>query len=74
LVYAAANDWDTAVARTVPANQTMVNQVIESTLGDTFWTQRLTAPVATPGTVATINDTAPTNGQWNFTAVEIKAA
>ena len=73
LVYAAGNDWDGAVARTVPANQTMVNQVIESSVGDTFWTQRLTAAVASPGLVA-INNTAPTNHMWNYTAVEIKSA
>ena len=73
-VYAAGNDWDGAVARGVPANQTMVNQVIESSLGDTFWTQRLTAAVPTSGTVATINNIAPTTDQWNYTAVEIKAA
>ena len=30
LVYAAGNDWDQALARTVPANQTMVNQVLDS--------------------------------------------
>ena len=71
LVYAAGNDWDRAVARTVPANQTMVNQIVDTTVGDTFWTQRLTAAVASPSLV-TINDTAPTNDQWNYAAVEIK--
>ena len=70
LVYAAGNDWDTATARTVPAGQTMVNQVLDP-VGDTFWTQRLTNAVATPSTV-TINNTAPTTDQWNFAAVEIK--
>jgi hypothetical protein len=71
LVYAAGNDWDRAVARTVPANQTMVNQVVDTGVGDTFWAQRLTAAVASPGLV-TINDTAPTNDQWNYTTIEIK--
>ena len=54
---------------TVPANQTMVNQVLDS-VGDTFWTQRLTNAVASPGAV-TINNAAPTNDQWNYAAVEI---
>ena len=71
LVYAAGNDWDRAVARTVPATQTMVNQIVDTAVGDTFWAQRLTAAVASPGAV-TINDTAPTNDQWNYTAVEVK--
>ena len=69
VVYAAGNDWDQALARTVPANQTMVNQVLDS-VGDTFWLQRLTAAVVSPGSV-TINDTAPTTDQWNYAAVEI---
>ena len=70
LVYAAGNDWDTATNRTVPANQTMVNQVLDS-VGDTFWTQRLTNAVASPSAV-TINNTAPTTDQWNYAAVEVK--
>ena len=70
LVYAAGNDWDTATNRTVPAGQTMVNQVLDA-VGDTFWTQRLTNAVASPSTV-TINNTAPTTDQWNYAAVEIK--
>ena len=69
LVYAAGNDWDRAVTHTVPANQTMVNQVLDP-VGDTFWTQRLTNAVASPGAV-TINNPAPTNDQWNYAAVEI---
>ena len=70
LVYAAGNDWDTATNRTVPAGQTMVNQVLDS-VGDTFWTQRLTNAVASPSAV-TINNTAPTTDQWNYAAVEVK--
>ena len=72
LVYAAGNDWTRAVARTVPANQTMVNQIIDSSAASTFWVQRLTAAVVASGTAVTINDTAPTNDRWNYAAVEIK--
>ena len=72
LVYAAGNDWTGAVARTVPANQTMVNQIVDSSAASTFWVQRLTAAVAASGTAVTINDTAPTNDRWNYAAVEIK--
>ena len=71
-MYAAGNDWDRAVARTVPATQTMVNQIVDTAVGDTFWVQRQTAAVASPGAV-TINDTAPTNDQWNYTAIEVLA-
>ena len=48
----------------------MVNQVLDA-VGDTFWTQRLTNAVASPGAV-TINNPAPTTDQWNYAAVEIK--
>ena len=72
LVYATGNDWDGAVARTVPASQTMVNQVLVNGALNTFWTQRQTATTGASGSSVTINDTAPTNDRWNMTAVEIK--
>jgi hypothetical protein len=71
LVYAVGNDWANAAARTVGANQTMVHQDVESASGDTFWTQRLTAPAGPVESIITMNDTAPTNAVWNFVAVEI---
>jgi hypothetical protein len=71
LVYGVGNDYDNAIARTVPTGQTMVHQWVEPATGDTFWVQRITAPVATSGTVAKINDTAPTGDSWNLNAVEV---
>ena len=73
-VWAAGNDWDRAVARTVGANQTKVDEYLPSA-GDTFWVQRQTAP-NTGGTIApvTINDTAPTNDRWNLAVIEVRAA
>ena len=38
LVYAVGNDFDRAVARTVPAGQTKVHEFFAPT-GDTFWVQ-----------------------------------
>jgi hypothetical protein len=70
LVLAVGDDYDTATARTLGANQSMVDQWVETATGDTFWVQRLTAPVAAPGPV-TLNDTAPTTDQWNMAAIEI---
>ncbi len=70
-VWGVGNDWDGATARTVPANQTMVNQFVASGVGDTFWVQRLTAKTTTVGSTATLNDTAPTNHRWNYAAIEI---
>ena len=71
-VYGVGNDWDAATARTVGANQTILHQYLPTT-GDTFWVQRQNATVQPAGTVVTINDTAPTNHQWNLSLVEIRA-
>jgi hypothetical protein len=72
-VFAAGNDWDGAVARTVATGQTMVHQRVDTAPGDTFWTQSPTAPSSAAGTVH-VNDTAPTNHRWNLAAVEITQA
>src|SRR6266850_591812 len=39
VVYAVGNDWDRAVARTLPAGQTKVHEYVAATAGDTFWVQ-----------------------------------
>jgi hypothetical protein len=70
-VFGVGNDWDGAVARTVGGSQTMVHQYLAPT-GDTFWVQRQNATAQPAGTVVTINDTAPTNHQWNLSIVEIR--
>jgi hypothetical protein len=74
LVYGVGNDYDNALGRTVGSGQAMVHQWVETTTGDTYWAQRITSPIATAGTRATINDTAPTSDQWNLTVVEILAS
>jgi len=70
-VFGVGNDWDRAVARTLGTGQTMVHQWVDTGAGDTFWVQRLSNAVTAAGTVATINDTAPTADRWNLTAVEV---
>ena len=71
-VWGVGNDWSRSVARTVGASQTMVDEYTSSH-GDTFWTQRQTAPTAVPTSV-TINDTAPTNDMWNLSLIEVRTA
>jgi len=71
LVIGVGNDWDGNVARVLGPNQTLVSQFL-STDGDTFWVQRTSSVVPQSGTTVTINDTAPTNHQYNLTIVEIK--
>ena len=72
-VWAVGNDWDNAIARTVGANQTKVDEFLTAS-GDTLWMQRQTAITGASGTVVTINDTAPTADRWNLTAIEILSA
>src|SRR6185503_9173312 len=75
-VYSVANDSSRGSARTMGPNQTMVRQVILDGGGvkQTFWVQTLTNAIADVGTLATINDTAPTADRWNIAAIEILAA
>jgi len=71
VVYAVGNDFDQAIARTVPAGQTKVREFLAPT-GDTFWVQALNAATTAAGATVTINDTAPTADQWNYAIVEVK--
>jgi hypothetical protein len=57
----------------VGPNQTLVSQYL-ATVGDTFWVQRITNPMASSGTSVTINDIAPTTDRYNLTICEIRAA
>jgi len=74
LVYGVGNDWNTATPRVVGAGQTMVHEWIDGGVGDTFWVQARSAPVAAGGTIATIDDASPTADQWNLAAIEILTA
>jgi hypothetical protein len=51
----------------------MVDQFL-SPSGDTFWTQRQTAPTPAAGTTVTINDLAPTADRWDLALVEVMPA
>ncbi|HEY2054863.1 MAG TPA: galactose oxidase-like domain-containing protein [Solirubrobacterales bacterium] len=72
-VWGVGNDWDRAIARTVGAGQTKVDEFLPA-VGDTMWVQRQSAPTPLPGTAVTLNDTAPTSDRWNFAAVEVLPA
>jgi len=72
-VFGVGCDWDNAIGRTVPSNQTLVNQYLAS-VGDTYWVQRQAAPTATSGTTVTINDTAPATDRFNLSIAEVLAA
>jgi hypothetical protein len=69
-VFGVANDYDNAIARTLGAGQTLINQYLTPT-GDTYWMQRQTNPTPLSGTSVTLNDTAPTGDRYNFSVVEV---
>jgi hypothetical protein len=71
--FAVGNDWDGAVARTLPAGQVMVRETVQAGAG-TFWVQSTTGPTPDSGTQVILNATAPTTNRWNFTAVEVMPA
>jgi hypothetical protein len=72
-VWGIGEDWDTASARTIGPGQTMVDQFL-SPSGDTFWTQRQTAPTPGVGTTVTINDLAPIGDRWDLALIEVRPA
>ncbi|HEV8528080.1 MAG TPA: galactose oxidase-like domain-containing protein [Actinomycetes bacterium] len=71
-VWAAGTDWSNPIARTVGANQTLVDQFL-APAGDAYWVQRQNAQSPASGTLVTINDTAPTADQYNLALIEILA-
>ena len=70
-VFGTGNDYDDAAARTLGAGQTMRHQWPDTGSGDTFWAQGRTSPTPAAGTTVAIDDTAPTNHQWNMASVEV---
>ena len=71
LIYGIGDDWAAAKARIAGANQTLINQWVDTKAGDTYWVQDQNSPIAGAGSAVTINDTSPTTDQWNLAAVEI---
>ena len=71
LVFAVGHDYDNALARTLPANWTMLDQWVDTGTGDTAWTQYTSVPVSPAGSVVTVFDTAPTTDRWDLAAVEL---
>jgi hypothetical protein len=71
LVFAMGDDWDNAIARTLPAGWVSLNQYLDKGTGDTFWSQYTNVPVPAAGTQVTVGDTAPATDQWNLVAVEL---
>lgn len=69
-VWGVGDDWDNAIARTVPAGQTKVDEFLANS-GDTFWVQRATSAASASGSIVTLNDTAPSTDRWNLAGIEV---
>lgn len=59
--------------RSVPAGQELVSEVRSGRRADTYWVQRLTAPVAATGNV-TLSATGARQTTWHMIAVQVAAA
>jgi hypothetical protein len=71
LVFAVGNDWDNAIPRTLPSGWVTLDQWVNTSVGDTYWTQYTNTPTGAASSVVTVNDSAPTSDQWNLVAVEL---
>ena len=69
-VIGVGNDFDSAISRTVGANQKLVHQDLSPT-GDTYWVQMQNASTPASGTSVSINDTAPSSDRYNLTLCEV---
>jgi hypothetical protein len=71
LVFAVGHDWDNAVARTLPSGWVSLEQFVDNSSGDTYWSQYTNTPTGPAGSVVNAGDTAPTTDQYNIVAVEL---
>jgi len=71
LIFAVGHDYSNAIARTLPAGWVSLDQWVDTSTGDTYWSQYTNNPTGPAGTVVTVNDLAPTTDQWNLVAVEL---
>jgi hypothetical protein len=71
LIFAVGHDYTNAIARTLPAGWVSLDQWVDTSTGDTYWSQYTNNPTGPAGTVVTVNDLAPTTDQWNLAAVEL---
>jgi beta-lactam-binding protein with PASTA domain/Ca2+-binding RTX toxin-like protein len=72
LVFGVGTDWDNPRTITVPADETKINQSSVAAITDTYWSQRLNAPVPLAGVPTTLTATGTGTDRWNFAVVEIR--
>jgi hypothetical protein len=70
LIWAAGHNWSHSTVPVPVPGQKIQHQFLDTRVGDSFWTQTVTAPT-TAGSAINVADTAPTKDSWQLTAVEI---
>lgn len=73
-IWGVGNDWDRAVPRSLMRYQRMVDQSVDTSIGDTYWVQRTKAALTKPGTTVRFGSRSPDQDRWNLAAVEIVPA
>ena len=73
LVFGVGVDFSNGRTMVAGAGQTRLNQFVP-TVNDTYWVQRVAAPVVTAGSTATISDTyaGAMTDMWNLALIEIR--
>lgn len=71
LVFAVGNDWDTPTPRTLPAGWVPLDQWVNTTVGDDYWSQYTNNPTGPAGSVVPVGDLGPTSDSWNLVAIEV---
>jgi hypothetical protein len=71
--FATGTDWDKATARVPAPEQALLTQILDTSNGDTYWSQYLESPSTSTGQVMTLSDTSPTSDRWDLAAVEVHA-
>jgi hypothetical protein len=72
LVFAVGDDWDHAAPRVLATGWMMLDQWLDASAGNTFWTQYTNQPTGKAGVKVAVRVAAPTDDQWNLAAVELK--
>lgn len=72
LVFAVGNERDHAVARILPTGSVSLDQWLDNSTGDTFWSQYTNQATERAGTAITVRALQPVTDRWNLAAVELE--
>jgi hypothetical protein len=71
LVFAVGHDWDNAVGRALPTGWVSLEQWLDKSSHDTYWSQYTNTPTGPAHSIVHAGDTRPTTDQYNIVAVEL---